>query len=174
MTRLAALNEHVKVRVIGEDGRPLLPSADREGASADPAAISGAPATVAGAGDSVAGGGGGGGIGSAGGGNSGGIDNGSASPLSLGGSSTPPEWWSDPSALRPYSAIVACDLPYPSLLRLSAAARAAGTKLVACWSAGLFGGMFCDFGDEFEVADTDGEAPRTALLEHVTWSGDAG
>lgn len=163
MSRLAALNEHVVVRVLGEDGRPLSSSTARADAGGDgdgtEAAAARTPATVPGSDQS-----GGGGAGGLGGGDSGG-----APPVSSRGPS-PSEWWSNPSSLHPYSAVVACDLPYPSLLRLAAAARSASTHLVACWSCGVFGGVFCDFGEAFEVADTDGEPPRTALLEHVAWA----
>ena len=32
---------------------------------------------------------------------------------------------------------------------------------------GLFGSIFCDFGDEFEVSDVNGEDPMTSLLSSV-------
>ena len=33
---------------------------------------------------------------------------------------------------------------------------------------GLFGSIFCDFGDEFEVSDVNGEDPMTSLLSSVS------
>ena len=33
---------------------------------------------------------------------------------------------------------------------------------------GLFGSIFCDFGDQFEVSDVNGEEPMTSLLSSVS------
>ncbi|KAJ4816933.1 ubiquitin-activating enzyme 1 [Rhynchospora pubera] len=33
---------------------------------------------------------------------------------------------------------------------------------------GLFGGIFCDFGPEFTVIDTDGEEPRTGIIASIS------
>ena len=87
--RLAPLNEHVRVRALGGDGRPL---AEGDGQAA---------CRLAGA------------------------DGG--------------EWWEREGAIDGYTVVVACDMPHAPLARLSAAARASGAKLVACWSAGLAG-----------------------------------
>lgn len=109
--RLGALNDHVAVRVLGDDGGSLGESPQ---------------------GHSPGGGGGG-------------------------------EWWGEPGALQKYGVVVACDMEYPSLRRLAAAARAAGAKLVACWSSGVFGGVFCDFGDDFVARRCGGGgAPNAA------------
>ncbi|EOD15040.1 hypothetical protein EMIHUDRAFT_459406 [Emiliania huxleyi CCMP1516] len=116
--RLAPLNEHVRVRALGGDGRPL---AEGDGQAA---------CRLAGA------------------------DGG--------------EWWEREGAIDGYTVVVACDMPHAPLARLSAAARASGAKLVACWSAGLAGGVFVDCGEAFVVSDPTGEPPRQALLEHVS------
>ena len=73
----------------------------------------------------------------------------------------------DAERLRKYACVVAVDRPLDEQLALDAACRAAGCRLVCARSAGLFGSVFCDFGDAFEVDDADGEPPRQALLEHV-------
>ncbi len=72
-----------------------------------------------------------------------------------------------------YAAIVAIDRTQTEQLALSRAARAAGCPLICVQSRGLFGRIFCDFGDEFVVEDPDGEEPKQALLEHVATAEEA-
>ena len=78
----------------------------------------------------------------------------------------PPSSEPDPR-LDGYTVVVAVDRPHAELLSLSAACRRSGCRLVACDSRGVFGRVFCDFGEEFTVDDVDGETPKSALLEHV-------
>lgn len=33
---------------------------------------------------------------------------------------------------------------------------------------GVFGGAFCDFGDHFEVFDTNGEDPKDSFISNIT------
>ena len=72
-----------------------------------------------------------------------------------------------PEKLRGYTTIVAVDRSLPEQIELNAAAREAGCKFVSASSQSVCGSVFCDFGDDFEVADADGEQPREALLERV-------
>ena len=72
------------------------------------------------------------------------------------------------SQLSGYTTVVAVDRPMKELLLLDEACREAGCKLVVCDARGVFGRVFCDFGDDFIVEDPDGETPKTALLEHVS------
>ena len=69
--------------------------------------------------------------------------------------------------LASYTAVVAVDRPLPELLELNAAARAAGCRFISASSRGPCGGIFCDFGESFRVADADGEEARQALIEHI-------
>ena len=79
--------------------------------------------------------------------------------------------WPPPSEADPrldgYTVVVAVDRPHAELLSLSAACRRSGCRLVVCDSRGVFGRVFCDFGDDFTVDDVDGETAKSALLEHV-------
>ncbi|OPJ68623.1 hypothetical protein AV530_008610 [Patagioenas fasciata monilis] len=45
-----------------------------------------------------------------------------------------------------------------------------GIKLVVADTRGLFGQLFCDFGDDFVVTDTNGEQPLSAMVSMVTKS----
>ena len=69
--------------------------------------------------------------------------------------------------LSGYTTVVAVDRPMSEVLRLNKACREVGCRLVVCDTKGVFGRIFCDFGDEFVVEDTDGEPPKSALLESV-------
>jgi ubiquitin-activating enzyme E1 len=73
----------------------------------------------------------------------------------------------DAARLASYTAVVLVDRPQAEQLRLSEAAREAGAKLVCASSRGVFGRIFCDFGDEFVVDEPDGEEPKEALLDGV-------
>ena len=79
----------------------------------------------------------------------------------------------EPEGLDKYAVIVAIDRPLDEQLALDKAARAAGCRLVCADSRGLFGRVFCDFGEEFVVDEPDGEEPKSALLEHVADAADA-
>ena len=70
--------------------------------------------------------------------------------------------------LSPYAVVVAVDRSHDELVELNRACREAGCRLVACDSRGVHGRIFCDFGDSFTVDDSDGEAPKEALLEFVS------
>ena len=62
--------------------------------------------------------------------------------------------------LRGYTAIVAIDRPLKEQIQLCRAAREAGCQLICADSRGVFGRVFCDFGDDFEVRDNNGEEPK--------------
>ena len=68
--------------------------------------------------------------------------------------------------------VVAVDRPLDEQLALDAACRAAGSPRARALG-GLFGSVFGDLGDAFEVDDADGEPPRQALLEHAGAAEDA-
>ena len=76
------------------------------------------------------------------------------------------------AALDGYTTVVAVDRPMSELIRISTACREAGCKLVVCDARGVFGRVFCDFGDTFVVGDVDGEPVKSALIEHIATSAD--
>ncbi|XP_074529752.1 ubiquitin-like modifier-activating enzyme 1 [Halichoeres trimaculatus] len=45
-----------------------------------------------------------------------------------------------------------------------------GIKFIVADTKGLCGQLFCDFGEEFEVLDQDGEAPISAMIQSITKS----
>lgn len=58
------------------------------------------------------------------------------------------------------------DRPYMSDVQLNRLARCKSWKYVSVETAGVFGKVFCDFGDKFQVWDADGETPiATPLLQ---------
>mgnify|MGYP002631617559 CR=1 FL=1 len=48
------------------------------------------------------------------------------------------------------------------------ACRVAGARFIMTDTFGLFGSVFCDFGDEFVVVDTNGEEPMSAMIASIT------
>ena len=53
-------------------------------------------------------------------------------------------------------------------MAINDACRTSGTRFIMTDTFGLFGSIFCDFGDEFEVSDVNGEEPMTSLLSSVS------
>ncbi|KAJ7998689.1 hypothetical protein DPEC_G00207480 [Dallia pectoralis] len=43
-----------------------------------------------------------------------------------------------------------------------------GIKFIVADTKGLCGQLFCDFGEEFEVLDPDGETPISVMIDHIT------
>ena len=43
-----------------------------------------------------------------------------------------------------------------------------GIKFIVAETKGLFGKIFCDFGEKFEVLDIDGKNPSLATISHIT------
>jgi molybdopterin/thiamine biosynthesis adenylyltransferase len=59
-----------------------------------------------------------------------------------------------------YTAVIAVDRPMREQIALSNAARESGCRVICADSRGLFGRVFCDFGERFTVEDVDGEEPK--------------
>lgn len=57
-------------------------------------------------------------------------------------------------------------------VRVNRITHKAGNCFINCCSHGLFGQIFCDFGDNFVVTDQDGEQPKTAIIESLTKDGE--
>jgi ubiquitin-activating enzyme E1 len=64
-----------------------------------------------------------------------------------------------------FDVVVAADQDKSSEEALNGLARRLNAKFVAAQAPGLFGSVFCDFGDEFTVNDTDGREAKTGLLK---------
>ena len=63
--------------------------------------------------------------------------------------------------------VVAGGVPMSQALTINDACRANGTRFIMTETFGVFGYAFCDFGDAFEVVDTNGEEPTTAMVASV-------
>ena len=51
---------------------------------------------------------------------------------------------------------------------VSAMCRRNGAYFISAATPGLFGQVFCDFGSQFEVVDTDGENPQSMMIASIT------
>ena len=63
--------------------------------------------------------------------------------------------------------IVTVPLQTEILFQLNKQLRAEGAKFIYSLTLGLFGQVFCDFGDKFVVNDKNGEQPLAGLLEAI-------
>ena len=66
-----------------------------------------------------------------------------------------------------YDVVVAADQGKAAEEALNALARKLNAKFVAAQAPGLFGTVFCDFGDGFTVNDTDGREAKTGIVKSV-------
>ena len=53
-------------------------------------------------------------------------------------------------------------------IAINEACRKANSRFISCDTFGLFGQIFCDFGDEFMVLDHNGEEPQSAMIASIT------
>ncbi|KAI2808196.1 E1 ubiquitin-activating protein [Blomia tropicalis] len=74
----------------------------------------------------------------------------------------------DSSFLQKFSVIVVTDLPLADQLNISEVAREFGICLIIASTRGLFGQLFCDFGESFTIVDTNGEQPISVLISGIT------
>eukprot|EP00906_Rhabdomonas_costata_P022806 RCo032857 len=72
--------------------------------------------------------------------------------------------------LRKYQVVVFVDRCTTLLSETDMFCHTNGIKFVAAESRGVAGVVFCDFGKDFEIVDTDGEEPVTCLITAVTQS----
>jgi len=73
----------------------------------------------------------------------------------------------DESFLKQFSVVVFTDDHICQLVSLNEICRRNGVKFIAAESRGLFGSVFVDFGDSFEVLDTDGEQPSSGVVVNI-------
>ncbi len=70
--------------------------------------------------------------------------------------------------LSPYAVVVLVNQPHSVELHVDEVCHGAGIKFISASSRGVFGSVFCDFGKDFTVSDTNGEQPRTVLISAIT------
>lgn len=63
--------------------------------------------------------------------------------------------------------IITQNVEIESLVKLNKLCRLHNIKYVLCNTMGLFGQIFCDFGDLHNVKDIDGEEPKKGIITHV-------
>lgn len=68
---------------------------------------------------------------------------------------------------RSFDVVVAADQSREREAALNELARRLNAKFVAAQAPGVFGTVFCDFGDEFVVNDADGREPKTGVIKAV-------
>ncbi|XP_014240445.1 ubiquitin-like modifier-activating enzyme 1 [Cimex lectularius] len=70
--------------------------------------------------------------------------------------------------LRGFRVLVLADVDKDVKERTAELARTSGVALVAATSRGVFAQVFCDFGPEFTVLDTNGENPVSAMIANIS------
>lgn len=77
----------------------------------------------------------------------------------------------DLSQLSRYKAVVLTDYPLSKQLRINAYCHENKISFVSVCTHGLFGSIFCDFGEEFAVVDPTGENPVSGILAGIDETG---
>ena len=72
------------------------------------------------------------------------------------------------SLLSHFTCVILVDYPLTVQQEIDNYCHKNNIKFIACTTQGLWASVFCDFGPSFEVWDTDGEQPKTAILENIT------
>uniref|UniRef100_A0A6A7FQJ3 E1 ubiquitin-activating enzyme n=1 Tax=Hirondellea gigas TaxID=1518452 RepID=A0A6A7FQJ3_9CRUS len=70
--------------------------------------------------------------------------------------------------IKKFKVIVLTDSDGEEQARLAGYCRTHGVCLIIANTAGLYGQVFCDFGPEFEVVDSDGENPVSVMVAGVS------
>jgi len=74
----------------------------------------------------------------------------------------------DEKLLTSNSVAVFCDSTLSECVTYNAICHKAGVKFIMANIMGVFGQVFTDFGEEFIVADVDGEEPKTAIVTSIS------
>ncbi|RCI16896.1 hypothetical protein L249_2885 [Ophiocordyceps polyrhachis-furcata BCC 54312] len=77
----------------------------------------------------------------------------------------------DPSQFDNYQAVVLTNQPISSQKAIGDYCHSKGIYVVVVNTYGLFGSIFCDFGDKFSVIDTTGEAPLSGIIASIDEDG---
>uniref|UniRef100_A0A8C0Z0I2 Ubiquitin-like modifier-activating enzyme 1 n=1 Tax=Canis lupus familiaris TaxID=9615 RepID=A0A8C0Z0I2_CANLF len=70
--------------------------------------------------------------------------------------------------LSGFQVVVLTNTPLEDQLRVGEFCHSRGIKLVVADTRGLFGQLFCDFGEEMILTDSNGEQPLSAMVSMVT------
>uniref|UniRef100_A0A8C9RXZ4 E1 ubiquitin-activating enzyme n=1 Tax=Scleropages formosus TaxID=113540 RepID=A0A8C9RXZ4_SCLFO len=70
--------------------------------------------------------------------------------------------------LTEFQVVILTDSNLEEQLRLGDLCHSKGIKLIIADTRGLFGQLFCDFGEEMIVYDTNGEQPLSAMISMIT------
>ncbi|XP_042213364.1 ubiquitin-like modifier-activating enzyme 1 isoform X1 [Homarus americanus] len=70
--------------------------------------------------------------------------------------------------LKNYSVVVLTDSSLEEQLQVSSFCHANDIAFIVASTKGLFGQIFCDFGENFEVVDANGENPVSAMVAGIT------
>ncbi|XP_024904746.1 ubiquitin-like modifier-activating enzyme 1 isoform X4 [Pteropus alecto] len=70
--------------------------------------------------------------------------------------------------LSGFQVVVLSNTPLEEQLQVGAFCHSHGIKLVVADTRGLFGQLFCDFGEEMILTDSNGEQPLSAMVSMVT------
>ncbi|XP_070697555.1 ubiquitin-like modifier-activating enzyme 1 [Pempheris klunzingeri] len=74
----------------------------------------------------------------------------------------------DENLLLNFQVVVLTDSSLDDQKRFGNLCHSHGIKFIVADTKGLCGHLFCDFGDEFEVLDKDGEMPTSAIIESIS------
>lgn len=74
----------------------------------------------------------------------------------------------DEEFIKKFSVVVLTASPRSEQLRISEITHASNIALIIADTRGLFAQVFCDFGDEFTVVDTNGEPSVSAMIADVS------
>ncbi|KAE9037621.1 Ubiquitin-like modifier-activating enzyme 1 [Phytophthora rubi] len=67
-----------------------------------------------------------------------------------------------------FRAVVVVNVPLKEAKRINAVCHAKSIAFIATEARGVFGSVFCDFGDEFIVSDRDGVEPVSCLISSIS------
>jgi len=73
-----------------------------------------------------------------------------------------------PELVSRHSVVVLTDSPPTEVLDISRICRQNGVAFIVCRTAGLASMLFTDFGEKFEVVDTDGEQPLSVMVTSIS------
>uniref|UniRef100_A0A671SQR4 E1 ubiquitin-activating enzyme n=1 Tax=Sinocyclocheilus anshuiensis TaxID=1608454 RepID=A0A671SQR4_9TELE len=74
----------------------------------------------------------------------------------------------DEDFLSKFQVVVLTHSPLEEQLRVGAFCHSNNIKFIVADTRGLCGQLFCDFGESFEVRDTNGETPVSAMIAHIS------
>ena len=73
-----------------------------------------------------------------------------------------------PALVAKHRAVVCTETDHDAAVAVNEACRAAGAAFIRGDVRGVFGRLFCDFGETFDVLDVDGEEPHSCIIASVS------